>query len=297
MGDTSKLPPLLQFFTYRNLQMSKFEVSQEFKLFAQQAQGAFQEAGKAEMGSASGCDLPIGTRGRMVIAGASAGQTKPKVVNGIQQAGKPYLLLELETIEPESHRGRKYNRYFDLSHHEKYSQQQKIQDFYDWMETAGLPREVRNTGDINQVFAWASEQRREFSYLIESGYQGRAEIVSVPEIGPTPTGSATQAAMAAPAAPAPTPVAPAAPQAAPAPAPTQLVGTTSAPAQTASEPAPASPAPTQQAPAPADQSGPQPGQQTQVYGSPVTIVSVDGQMVKVRNAEGKEYTVPVGQLG
>lgn len=176
--------------------MSEFKISQEFQMFRDQSQTAFKEAGEAEMGAGRQIDLPIGTRGTCKFAGATAGKSQPKVQNGQQIPGKPYIRMEFEVQTPESHRGRKYGRYFDLSHHENYPMTQKIQDWWDYMQNAGCPREVRATGDPAQAFTWA-QNAPAFDFLIVPGYQGRAEIDAVPPLGPMPTASATQAAMQA----------------------------------------------------------------------------------------------------
>lgn len=213
--------------------MSQFKVSEDFKLYQMQSANAFQEAGKAEHGVSMGTTLPVGTEGRAKIVGGSAGKTKAKVVNGQPVPGKPFIILEFEILEPASHIGQKSSRYFDISHHEQYSMTQKLSDWYDWLEDAGMPREIRALGDPNQVFTWASAEVRVFNFIVESGYQGRRDIKSTPGAGALPGATATSSLMnsippTVPSpvppvpTPAPVPVAPEAPPVAPpaAPAPT-----------------------------------------------------------------------------
>jgi hypothetical protein len=175
----------------------KFEVSPEFKMFQSQTNTAFKEAGEAEHGVAMGCDLPVGTTGKATIIGGSAGSTKAKVVAGQPVPAKPYLILEFEIVLPESHKGRKYSRYFDISNHEKFTTAQKISQWWDWMEDAGCPNEIRKTGDPVQGFNWAGSETRMFDFIIESGYNGRKDIKATPPMGQLPAATSTQQAMAA----------------------------------------------------------------------------------------------------
>ena len=181
------------------------KVSDEFKMFEQTSQTAFKEAAESEHGASSGCDLPLGTRGIVAFTGMNAGQTKGKVVNNVNQPGKPYVIMELQVVEPEAAKGRKYNKYFDLSDHPNYSKAQKICDMIDYMEDAGMPKEVRKAGTGSKgIEAWCAEATRTFKFEVVDGYGGRREIKPFIDIGGIPTGSATANALAAANTPAPT---------------------------------------------------------------------------------------------
>lgn len=252
----------------------KFEVSPEFKMFQAQTQTAFQEAGQQEHGASMGCDLPVGTRGKATISGGIASAGKPKVVNGQPQPAKPYFLIEIEIVEPASHKGRKYNRYFDISHHEKYTTAQKIADWWDWMEDAGCPNEVRKTGDPAQGFNWAGQEARYFDFIIEAGYQGRGQIKSVPAMGQLPSATSTNQALGQPVQFGPAQVQ----------APAGAFHAAPAPAQ----PAPAAPAPVAAQPTPAP-SGFQVGQEVTAFNQKWTVLEVSGETCKLKNvASGNE---------
>lgn len=173
------------------------KVSEEFKLFSQTSQTAFKEAAESEHGASTGCDLPLGTRGIVAFTGGTAGQTKAKVVNGNNVPGKPYIIMELQVVEPEAAKGRKYNKYFDLSDHPNYSKAQKLCDYYDFMEDAGMPKEIRKSGEVEEVFGWCESETRTFKFEVVEGYGSRREIKPFLDVGGVPTGSATAAAMAA----------------------------------------------------------------------------------------------------
>jgi hypothetical protein len=253
--------------------MSKFQVSEEFKLFQAQAATAFKEAGQAEHGVSMGTDLPVGTSGSAKITGATAGKTKPKVVAGQSQPGKPFIIMEFEFLTPESHVGRKSQRYFDLSHHEQYSSTQKLSDWWDWMVDAGCPQEVRTLGDPNGAFAWAAQAERTFNFIVESGYNGRKDVKSVPGAGALPTATSTQSLMnAIP----PTP-----------PTPT-FIPPTHTPTLTPTTP-PTTPVP-DPTPTPAAASGHQPGTMVKCWGQDFIFVSYqEGGLCTLRSpATGQE---------
>lgn len=171
------------------------KVSDEFKMYEQTSQTAFKEAAESEHGASSGCDLPLGTRGIVAFSGASAGQTKPKTVGNNTVPGKPFTIFELQVVEPEQAKGRKYNKYFDLSDHPNYSKAQKLCDMYDYLEDAGMPKEIRKAGGMQAVINWMSEDTRSFKFEVVDGYGGRRDIKPFIDVGGVPTGSATAAAM------------------------------------------------------------------------------------------------------
>ncbi len=172
------------------------KVSEEFKLYQQQSQTAFEEAGKQERGADNGCDLPLGTRGIATFSGAQCMSTKPKVINGQPIPGKPNIIMEVQIIEPESHQGRKYAKWHGIDDHPSYSKQQKIADFYNYMEDAGLPKELRAKGSLEEVFNWCEQTAPKFPFEVVEGYGGRREIKPLIPTS-SPTASATSAAMAA----------------------------------------------------------------------------------------------------
>ena len=160
-----------------------FQVSQEFQALQAQTAQAFQEASEAEHRATRGSDLPIGTRGVVTIVSGSAGQTKPKVVNGQPQPGKPFVTLEFEYQTPEAVKGKKASRYFDLAHHEKYPMAQKVADLFDFLEDAGMPKELRKESgsDISAIGPWISSNPS-FNFIVVAGYQGRGEIKPTPAV-------------------------------------------------------------------------------------------------------------------
>lgn len=176
--------------------MTKFEVSDEFKMFQAQTTNAFKEAGQAEHGTEGGCDMPTGTTGRGCLAGGVAEKTPSTTKDNQNIPGKPRFRMEIEVLEPESHKGRKYSRVFNLDNHPNFSTQQKLAQWWDFMEDAGCPREVRTTGDPAQAFAWAAQGVRSFNFIVVEN-KGYKNIKPVPPLGPMPTASATDAAMAA----------------------------------------------------------------------------------------------------
>lgn len=167
-------------------------VSEEFKAHEQIAANVVNTAAQAELGASNSIDLAVGSKGKCTFSGLNAGMTKPKP----NAPSKPYTIVELQIVEPESHKGRKVNRYFDFGDHPQYSQEQKYGDYFDFIQLAGCPTEIRRQGKA-AMEAWM-ETAPVFDFEVAEGYGGRRQINPyTPASNTVPTGSATSAALAA----------------------------------------------------------------------------------------------------
>jgi hypothetical protein len=295
--------------------MSEFKVDAEFEMHAAQAQIAFQEAAAAEQDASLGCNLPVGTTGKAVFCGGTAGVGKAEVVNGQPRPGKPYAIMNMEVLAPEAAKGKKYGRYFDFLHHEKYSEAQKLCDFLDFMQDAGMPKEVRAkcVGTLRPAFEWASSAPP-FAFTVISGYRGRTDYAPIPDVSggiPLPTATSAlfpNASPTIPPAPADSSVTPAAPSSPAVPAgPTVdnvaevVSGTPPAPAS-APPPAPAPAPPVAPTPFPTSPAAPptglQPGATVTLYGQQFELVATDGKICTVKNPENGQVmaNIPVAQI-
>jgi len=148
----------------------EFQVSDEFKNVLNSHQGAIQEARLLEkfMG---GLNLPEGTSGTATLVKMKGGQNGPVKDNETGQmiSGSHFIEFKSLVNSPEQYKGEIASRRFNLNQTENSSIAQRWGRAYDYMEDMGLPRNIRETGDIQQMVAWFNQQERSFDYEVE-GY-------------------------------------------------------------------------------------------------------------------------------
>lgn len=177
----------------------KFAIADDFIQFEIQHEQAVQAVREAEIRT-MGIGLETGTQGVCII-GSMTAKKSAKTTNdkGESKGGNPMVLMQFEVVQPETKKGHKMFRNFIFTYHEKYTDIQKYQDWLDFMEKAGLPREVRVKG-TSAIVAWASEAPRSFPFeVIEDKYGDDQNRNIVPVVGSTnvlPTATSTAAALA-----------------------------------------------------------------------------------------------------
>jgi len=167
----------------------KFKVSEEFAKFETIASTALDDARKAEVG-ARGCDLPVGTTGEAIIVDAQTLTLNREDEQTKIKSSYPAVQLVFSIQGPAEFKGRQQSRLFGFEEHPKMSAAQKYQQFLDFCENAGLPREIRQktTADI---FGWLAAEPRKFAYIVKAG---KGDYRNIEAIGKTalPTSTVSQ---------------------------------------------------------------------------------------------------------
>jgi len=179
--------------------MSKSNVSAKFAKFASKTtRGEFDKARKAES-MASGCPLPVGTRGVAIVGEVTCTETKVKPDG---TGGYPFVSIKLETETPEEYQGKSITGpglMFVIKDGPNSTEADAWGRMCDALEALGLPRELReNYEDFTECIEWFSEEPRRVEFSIEkdtyagnqSGKITRAHAY-VPE-GEVPTAISSQ---------------------------------------------------------------------------------------------------------
>lgn len=180
--------------------IEKFVVSDSFAQFEANNAAAVQAAREAEVRTL-GINLPVGTMGSCTIIDCNA-KTSKQVTDdkGVVKGGNPMVTMAFEVSTPEDKKGHKFYRNFIFNHHEKYSAAQKYADWLDFMEKAGLPREIR-AASTAAIIKWCAEAARSFLYEVVHDEYGDDQKRNVqPQVGTSntlPTPTATSAALQA----------------------------------------------------------------------------------------------------
>jgi len=180
--------------------IEKFVVSDSFAQFEANNAAAVQAARDAEIRTL-GINLPVGTMGTCTIIDCNAKTSKQTTDDkGVVKGGNPMITMAFEVSTPEDKKGHKFYRNFIFNHHEKYSAAQKYADWLDFMEKAGLPREVR-AASTAAIVKWCAEDARSFLYEVVHDEYGDDQKRNVqPQVGTSntlPTPTATSAALQA----------------------------------------------------------------------------------------------------
>jgi hypothetical protein len=148
--------------------MSTSPISAKFAKFASKTvKGAFDTARKAES-MASGCPLPIGTRGIAVVAEVKCSETK---IKGDGTGGFPMVMIKLEVESPEEYQGKSITGpglMYVIKDSEKSTEAEAWGRMLDALEGLGLPREIRTEyEDFAQCIDWFTDEPRKVEYLID----------------------------------------------------------------------------------------------------------------------------------
>jgi hypothetical protein len=128
--------------------MTKSTLSNEFKDFLDSNRDDFEEAAKQEKGARVQLP-PIGATGEAALMSIRGGISK--------DSQNPYVLFNFVVQEPEEYKGSDSATVFTLASNSMFTKQQSIQMMFDTMESWGLPRDIRETGDIHACIEWFEE--------------------------------------------------------------------------------------------------------------------------------------------
>ena len=147
--------------------MAKSAISDKFAKFASKTtKGEFDKSRKAES-MASGCPLPLDTRGVAIVAEISCTETKVKQDG---TGGHPFVSIKLEVESPEEYRGKSITGpglMFVIKDGQNSTEADAFGRMLDTLEQFGLPREIRtNYEDFAQVIDWFEEVPRRVEYHV-----------------------------------------------------------------------------------------------------------------------------------
>jgi hypothetical protein len=149
--------------------MSKSKVSSDFSKFYTQKARAFETAKTAEK-QVRGIPVPKGTAGKALIVDFKADKAKGS-------EGNPYIAVEIEVIEPEEYRGKKFTgAIHSLYDSEKMDAAGRMAICLDDLEDMGLSREVRESHQsIDELAQDLLNTPHYVTFEVKEGYKGRAE--------------------------------------------------------------------------------------------------------------------------
>lgn len=147
--------------------MSKSPLSAKFAKFAAKTtKGEFDTARKAES-MATGCPLPLDTRGVAVIAEINCTETKIKQDG---TGGDPFVSIKLEVETPEDYRGKTITGpglMFVIKDGPNSTAADAWGRMLDTLEQLGLPRDIRTEyNDFAEVLDWFSNEPRRVEYHV-----------------------------------------------------------------------------------------------------------------------------------
>jgi len=148
--------------------MSKASVSAKFAKFAAKTtRGEFDKSRKAES-MASGCPLPVGTRGVAIVGEVTCTETKIKPDG---TGGYPFVSIKLEVESPEEYRGKAVTGpglMFVIKDGPNSTEADAWGRMLDALEQLGLPRQLRTDyEDFTECVDWFSDEPRQVEYTIE----------------------------------------------------------------------------------------------------------------------------------
>ena len=154
--------------------MSKSPISAKFAKFAEKTtRGEFDKARQQES-MASGCPLPVNTRGVAVVATIDCTETK---VKSDGTGGDPFVSIKLEVESPEEYRGKTISGpglMVVIKDGPNSTAADAWARMLDQLEAMGLPRETR-TGynDFSECIDYFTEQPRRVEFnVLEDTFKG-----------------------------------------------------------------------------------------------------------------------------
>lgn len=176
--------------------MTKSSISDKFAKFAAKTvKGEFDKARKQES-MASGCPLPVDTRGVAIIAEIKCSETKLKADG---TGGDPMVSIKLEVESPEEYRGKSITGpglITVIKDGPKSTAADAWARMLDTLEGMGLPRDIREEyTDVAEIVDWFEESPRRVEYVVnKDDYTGNQSGKTVRAFAYVPEGEVVTAA-------------------------------------------------------------------------------------------------------